>query len=73
MIDARAKLEGERAEKFTDLKEFLKRNSQKSGNANTLRMAVDMAHDKIGEIKQEKANIGEKIETFERRKKAYIP
>ena len=62
-MDARVELEGSNKDKFEELQEFLEErtNNEKYGKANTLRLAVQLGHQKMEEIKQ---NRKEKVKEF---------
>ena len=62
-MDARVELEGSNQDKFEELQDFLEErtNNEKYGKANTLRLAVNLAHQRMGELKD---NRKEKIEEF---------
>lgn len=62
-LDVRADLEDRHEKQFDELQEFLKdkSNHEKYGNANTLRLAVELGHQKMEEIKQ---NRKEKVKEF---------
>jgi len=62
-LDVRADLEDRHKKQFDELQEFLKdrSNNEKYGNANTLRLAVELGHQKMEEIKQ---NRKEKVKEF---------
>jgi hypothetical protein len=53
-IDARANLENEHEKMFNELQTFLedRTNNQKYGNANTIRLSIELAHEKMTEIKE---------------------
>jgi len=62
-MDARVELEGSNQDKFKDLQDFLEErtNNEKYGKANTLRLAVQLGHQKMEELKQDRK---EKVEEF---------
>jgi len=72
-IDVRAELDdddGQKdARKFDQLQAYLKEttNGEKYGNANTVRMAVRMAHEKMEEIKHERAETIEEFKKYEKK------
>lgn len=63
--EVKADLEDENLEKFEDLKEFLKErsNNRKYGNANTLRLAIELGHERMKELEE---NRSESIENFKK-------
>jgi len=62
-LDVRAELDNQTAKKFDEIQSFLKErsNNQKYGNANTVRLSVNLAHQKMQELKEERK---EKVEEF---------
>jgi dTDP-D-glucose 4,6-dehydratase len=68
-IDARANLEDENAKRFDELQEFLKErsNHQKYGNANTLRLAVKLGHERMQELKEERKETVEEFKKYEKK------
>lgn len=53
-VDVRAELDGDMAHKFQDLQDFLDTRSgkRKYGKANTLRLAVELGHERMRQIKE---------------------
>lgn len=68
-VDTRAELSGERAEKFQDLQDHLDEKKGKYGKASTLRMAVDLAHERLQDLQKERQSSVESFEQAERKLK----
>jgi lysyl-tRNA synthetase class I len=61
--EVRADLEEDTLEKFKELQGFLKDNSRNYGNANTLRLAIRLGHERMEEIQSNRA---ESIQNFKK-------
>lgn len=73
-VDVRAELEGKEERQFDELQTYLKENSngEKYGNANTIRMAVRLAHEKMEELKEEKQETVKDFKKHERKLKKLV-
>jgi hypothetical protein len=67
-IDARANLENEHEKMFNELQSFLedRTNNQKYGNANTIRLSIELAHEKMTEIKEKENKTLENYQEIKR-------
>lgn len=61
--EVRTDLEGENLEKFKDLQKFLEDKSRNYGNANTLRLAIRLGHERMKEMEDSRA---ESIQNFKK-------
>ena len=68
-MDARVELEGSNKDKFQELQEFLEErtNNEKYGKANTLRLSVQLGHQKMEELKQDRKEKVEEFKEYERK------
>lgn len=68
-IDVRAELEDQDARKFDQLQAYLKEISsgQKYGKANTVRLAVRLAHEKMEELQAERKETVKDFKKYERK------
>lgn len=68
-IDVRAQLEDQDAQKFDQLQAYLKETTsgQKYGKANTVRIAVRLAHEKMEELQQERKETVKDFKKYERK------
>lgn len=73
-VDVRAELEGKEERQFDELQSYLKENSNrdKYGNANTMRMAVRLAHEKMEELEEEKEETVKDFKKHERKLKKLV-
>jgi hypothetical protein len=63
--EVKADLEGENLEKFNELQDFLEKrsNNRKYGNANTIRLAIELGHERMKELEENRA---ESIQDFKK-------
>jgi len=63
--EVKADLEDRNLEKFNELQDFLEErsNNRKYGNANTIRLAIKLGHERMKELKENRA---ESIEDFKK-------
>lgn len=68
-LDVRAEIEGSRAEKFQELRDHLEAKQGKYSKAETMRMAVDLAHQKLQDLRKEKTQTMKNFEEVENKLK----
>jgi len=73
-IDVRAEIEGKEERKFDELQSYLKEQSggEKYGNANTIRMCIRLAHEKMEELQEEKEETVKDFQKVERKLKRIV-
>jgi len=71
--DVRMELDGRDADKFEDILEWMKKESDRTSKAAAGRTAVRLAHEKLEDLEEERSEMGENIREYERKKKKYLP